>query len=263
MGLVDGEDRGLSGQVDTGGRLVSARLLISVRDSNEARIALESGADIIDLKEPDAGALGAVDLRSAREIVGVIAGRGTTSATVGDLPADASVLEDAVRRTVSSGVDFVKIGFIPSPGTDICGVIHALAPVAREFALIAVIFADDLPPGDPIAAAATAGFAGVMLDTADKRGGRLLDHMSVARLRDFVGSAKRSKLMTGLAGSLRREDIAQLAELSPDYLGFRGAACIQNRRGAELEAGRVASLRKTLGDSAASAAYAGDLVGYG
>lgn len=225
---------------------MTTRLLISVRDIDEARIALEAGADLIDLKEPDAGALGAVDVRSARDVVSMIAGRRTTSATVGDLPADASVLADAARRTASSGVDFVKIGFIPSPGADVCGVIRALAPVARDLALIAVIFADDLPAGDPVAAAATAGFAGVMLDTADKHGGRLLDHLSVARLRDFVVSAKSFRLMTGLAGSLRREDIAQLAELAPDYLGFRGAACIQNRRGDQLEAERVALLRQAL-----------------
>jgi uncharacterized protein (UPF0264 family) len=239
---------------------VNPRLLISVRDTNEASIALDAGADFIDIKEPDAGALGAVDLQSACEIVAMISGRRLTSATVGDLPGDASILSDAARRTASSGVDFVKIGFPASTAADICGVIRELAPVARQIALVAVIFADDLPPRDAVAAATTAGFAGVMLDTADKRGGRLLDHLGVSRLRDFVASARSNKLMCGIAGSLRHADIAPLAGIGADYLGFRGAGCIGSHRGGVLDAGRVALLRKTLDESLADIVDVRDLV---
>lgn len=239
---------------------MNPQLLISVRDTNEASIALDAGADLVDLKEPDAGALGAVDPRSAREIVTMISGRRLTSATVGDLAVDASVLSDAARRTARSGVDFVKIGFPASPAADIGDVIRDLAPVAREIALVAVIFADDMPPGDAIAAASAAGFAGVMLDTADKRGGRLLDHLGCSRLRDFVASAKINGLMCGIAGSLRHADIAVLAGLGADYLGFRGAGCIGGRRGGVLDAGRVALLRRTLDEALADIADVGSLV---
>lgn len=242
---------------------MTTRLLISVRDVNEAAVALDGGADLIDLKEPDAGALGAVDIKMAREIVVMVAGRRTTSATVGDLPVDPFILADAARRTASSGVDFVKIGFLASPGTDVCGAIRALAPIAREIALIAVLFADNLPPDDPVAAAAAAGFAGVMLDTARKGEGRLLDYVDVIRMRTFVAAAIKGGLMTGLAGSLRIDDVAILAALSPDYLGFRGAACARNRRGAELDAGRVALLRTALDMSLGSPARSGDAARYG
>ncbi|MDP7303223.1 MAG: (5-formylfuran-3-yl)methyl phosphate synthase, partial [Pirellulaceae bacterium] len=36
-------------------------LLVSVRDANEAQQALAGGADVIDVKEPARGALGAAD----------------------------------------------------------------------------------------------------------------------------------------------------------------------------------------------------------
>lgn len=52
--------------------------------------------------------------------------------------------------------------------------------------------------------------------------------------------------MIGLAGSLRIEDIATLADLGPDYLGFRGAACDGHDRGVELRAERVRALRTAL-----------------
>lgn len=239
---------------------MNPRLLISVRDVNEARLALAAGADLIDLKEPDAGALGAVDSRVARDIVKAIAGCRRTSATVGDLPADAAILAQAARRTASAGVDYVKIGFMPAPGADVCAVICALAPVAAKVPLISVLFADAMPEGDLVTASSAAGFAGVMLDTAAKGVGRLLDHVDVFGLGEFIASAKAKGLICGLAGSLRREDISQLAMLAPDYLGFRGAACIENRRGAELDAGRVALLRQTLDGTAARPAPAGVLL---
>lgn len=239
---------------------MSPRLLISVRDVIEARVALAAGADLIDLKEPDAGALGAVDSRVARDIVKAIAGCRTTSATVGDLPADAAILAQAARRTASTGVDYVKIGFMPAPRADVCGVICALAPVAVKVPLIAVLFADAMPEGDAVTAASSAGFAGVMLDTAVKGVGRLLDHVDVFGLGEFIASAKGNGLICGLAGSLRREDTSHLATLAPDYLGFRGAACIESRRGGELDAGRVALLRQTLDGTAARPARVGALV---
>ncbi|MET0208713.1 MAG: (5-formylfuran-3-yl)methyl phosphate synthase, partial [Burkholderiaceae bacterium] len=63
------------------------KLLVSVRDEHEALIAAESGADLIDMKEPRAGALGALPFDAVERIVAVLRRRHTTlrlSATVGD-----------------------------------------------------------------------------------------------------------------------------------------------------------------------------------
>ena len=222
------------------------KLLISVRSVAEAMIALEAGADLIDLKEPDAGALGAVASDVANDAVRAIAGRRRSSATVGDLPARVDALAEAVMRTAATGVDFVKIGLMPEASVDIDAVIRGLAPVARHQALIAVLFADRMPTGDPVAAAREAGFAGVMVDTADKSAGSLRDCMADADLARFVRSVREAGMLAGLAGSLRAADIAPLAALGPDYLGFRGAACAQHQRGASLQAERVRELRGLL-----------------
>ena len=47
-------------------------MLASVADVVEAEIALVEGADIIDLKDPSQGPLGALPLASVREIGGII-----------------------------------------------------------------------------------------------------------------------------------------------------------------------------------------------
>lgn len=224
------------------------RLLISVRNPAEARIALEEGADLIDLKEPGAGALGAVSHETARLVVAAVADRCATSATVGDLSLDAMILGPAIRTMAATGADFVKMGVWPESGK-LVRTFQGLAPVALEAPLIAVFFADLGIPDGAIDMAADAGFKGIMLDTANKARGRLRDNVSLQELDAFVRRARCRRIMVGLAGSLRIEDIATLADLGPDYLGFRGAACDGHARVAELSAERVRALRGTLDET--------------
>ena len=53
-------------------------------------------------------------------------------------------------------------------------------------------------------------------------------------------------LLCGLAGSLRLDDIARLAPLQADYLGFRGALCVQQQRTAQLDEVRLRQIRDAL-----------------
>ncbi|RME35973.1 MAG: hypothetical protein D6786_00340 [Gammaproteobacteria bacterium] len=208
-------------------------LLASVRDPGEARLALEEGCDIIDLKEPSAGALGAVPSVVMRRVVDLVAGRRPVSATIGDL-ADSTHIPDAVRKVAATGVDLVKIGLFPGMGE--AGYVEALASLAGEgYRLVAVLFADHRTDLGLLPALAEAGLYGVMLDTCDKAAGTLLAHRNIGELGRFTGTAHRLGLYCGLAGSLRLEDIGDLLSLNPDYLGFRGALC---------EGGRITRLSR-------------------
>ena len=84
--------------------------LASVRDEAEAETALLARADIIDLKDPAQGALGALDLDTTRRIVSVVAGRVPVSATIGDLPMHRSPIHHTVLQHAACGVDYVKFG---------------------------------------------------------------------------------------------------------------------------------------------------------
>ena len=57
-------------------------MLASVTSVAEAEAALAAGADLIDLKEPARGALGALDLDTVVAIVAAVGGRRPVSATV-------------------------------------------------------------------------------------------------------------------------------------------------------------------------------------
>ncbi|MGC2011909.1 MAG: (5-formylfuran-3-yl)methyl phosphate synthase, partial [Pseudolabrys sp.] len=85
-------------------------LLASVTGSREAELAVTHGADIIDLKDPSQGALGALELSVVCDAVSTIAGRRPTSAVIGDLPMEPGAIAAAVAATAKTGVDFVKVG---------------------------------------------------------------------------------------------------------------------------------------------------------
>ncbi len=223
-------------------------LLASVATLDEMRVALAAGVDIVDLKNPSEGALGAWapgTLSEAAALWRAAGAPGSLSATVGDHPLEPDVLRTAAARTAATGVPLVKIGFALGNGSGLPAVLDALRPLARETRLIAVLFADQAPDLAAVPLFATAGFHGVMLDTADKTAGGLLAHLPPETLARFVAAARAEGLLTGLAGSLKVPDISPLAALRPHYLGFRGALCAEGRTSA-LDPARLSAVRDTL-----------------
>jgi uncharacterized protein (UPF0264 family) len=222
--------------------------LASVRSASEAALAVAGGADIIDAKEPGAGALGRVESSVLRAILREVAGRRPVSATIGDLELSPSVVAAAVEATAADGADIVKIGVFPGA---LDATLATLRPLARHGRrLVAVMFADRAPDlvGLP-KRCAEAGFFGVMLDTADKSAGPLTAHLDREALAGFVVRARGLGLVSGLAGSLRLEDIPSLAPLGADYLGFRSALTIAGRSGG-LDAAALRAVHEAIDQAA-------------
>lgn len=229
------------------------RLLISVASAAEATLALQGGADIIDGKDAAAGPLAALATDTLRAIVAAVAGQRPVSATIGDWPAEPSLLLEQAERIAATGVDWVKIGFYPGGDWQAC--LRALSPLARRVPMIGLLFADRTPtPHKHVADFSEAGFSGVMLDTADKSGGGLRRHLDNTAIARFATEAAGHGLQCGLAGSLTVEDIATLAAIRPSVLGFRGAACRHGRRATGIDATRLAALREALDHALAATA---------
>jgi len=220
--------------------------LASVATPGEMETVRAGGADIVDLKDPAKGALGAWDTAALDAAVARWRGWGPEapqlSATIGDQPMRPEIVVAAAERVAATGVPLVKLGVLPE-GAAAC--LDALRPLARRTRLIAVFFADRGVDLSLVEAAADAGFAGVMVDTADKAAGGLRRHMDDTALSGFVAAARGRNLLTGLAGSLALDDVASLAALAPDYLGFRGALCDGGRTG-RLDAEAVARVHDAL-----------------
>ncbi len=219
--------------------------LASVRSADEAMVAMQGGVDIIDLKEPEQGALGAVSFKVMREVVGKINGERLVSATVGDLPCEPLRVADMVRRVADTGVDLVKVGLFDPLSENVDDLLWTISRQATK-GIIIVVFADQYPGEHIIDSVVDAGLAGIMLDTANKTKGSLREVMDVHQIGQFIVKAKQQKLITGLAGSLRKEDIVPLVQYQPDYLGFRGALCVGHKRKTDLDESLLKEIRTSI-----------------
>jgi len=222
-------------------------MLASVSNVIEAEIVLYAGVDIIDIKDPGKGVLGAVRHNIVNDIVNKIAGRCLTSATIGDLPMHAECIADAISAMAETGVDIVKVGvFSKTLTTEVLSAIKRQAE--NNIDIVMVFFADKKPTLDSITMLDDACIMGVMLDTADKNKGSLRTICSDEQLKRFIIEARSAGLMTGLAGSLKIVDIEPLLILAPDYLGFRGALCRQHQRENTIDFMAVRRIRAMVPD---------------
>lgn len=213
------------------------RLLVSVRDPAEAEAAQLAGADLIDAKDPERGALGALEPALVDAIVARVAGAAVTSAVADPTP-------ESVTAMAATGIDWVKTGLAPEQSRD-PRALAALAEVAPG-RLIAVLFAEDGPAAHLVPALAQAGFAGAMIDTSGKAGVRLTDLAEPQALAAFTAACRSHGLMSGLAGSLRVTDIPALSVHRPDYFGFRGGLCRDLDRRNGIDPLRVAEAVRAL-----------------
>jgi uncharacterized protein (UPF0264 family) len=231
------------------------RLLVSVVRAGEVEAALEGGADLVDLKNPVEGALGAPEPELLRAVRACLPRPLPLSVALGDAPHLPGTLALAAAGAAAAGADYVKVGLLGSTRADqAVALLRAIVSAARAASaatrVVGVAYADAATAGGlPAAllprAAADAGAQGVMLDTFRKDGRSTFDVLGTPAVALFVETARGLRLETALAGSLRLEDVGLAVELGADVVGVRGAACVGGRDG-RVEAGRVRALRAAL-----------------
>ncbi|HWK37622.1 MAG TPA: (5-formylfuran-3-yl)methyl phosphate synthase [Hyphomicrobium sp.] len=222
-----------------------ARMLASVTDEREARLVATLGADIVDAKDPGAGALGALPLARVKAIRAAVPAEVPVSATVGDPTDDVEAVAAAAVSMADTGIEIVKVGLSLD-----CAAERTLARLGTldlgGAQLVGVLLADRGIDLDLIAHARDAGLSGLMLDTADKRRGALPDIVSADELSRFIAAVRAAGLFAGLAGSLRVRHVPQLLALQPDVIGFRGGLCREGERTGELDADAIEAVRRAI-----------------
>jgi uncharacterized protein (UPF0264 family) len=234
------------------------RLLVSVVSVSEVEAALEGGADIVDVKDPAEGSLGAPRPELLRTIRALVTPPSELSAALGDAPHLPGTLALAAAGAASCGADYVKIGLMgsarPQQALEMLVAVGAAAREANPPArLVAVAYADAsrvnaLPPRELPRIAKRAGAHGVMLDTAVKDGSSSFAALGEQGVAEFVAEARSLGLMTALAGSLGPGEMGRALALRVDLVGVRGSSCDGGRDGT-VSATRVRALRSAL-DSA-------------
>ena len=215
-----------------------SKILASIQNMSEAKIIINSEIDIIDLKDPEKGALGKLKTNDIKNIINFINKKKLTSSTIGDLPNNKILIKKIVDELSKTNIDFIKIGVYEN------NYIDTLSEIKSIKKLIAVFFADlFLPSTNDLLVLKKSGFSGVMLDTSNKKSGNLFNHLDYSDLSNFILNSKKLNLLTGVAGSINKSHIDQILKLSPNYMGFRGALC-ENKlsRSSKISANNVENI---------------------
>jgi uncharacterized protein (UPF0264 family) len=227
-------------------------LLVSVRDAAEAELALAGGADVIDIKEPHRGSLGAADANVIASVVAMVAGRAPISVAAGELvdwpPRDFRSL----AAGFAPGASFIKFGLA---GCSAISDWQARWQGTCESCLgtaspVAVVYADWTSaaapaPDEILSQARLFGCQALLVDTWDKSSGDLFGHWPASQLADFGSQVRSAGMHLVLAGSLQIAALPLALRCQPSLIAVRGAVCEGDRRD-RISLQRVQALRAAL-----------------
>ena len=242
------------------------QLLVSVRNASEAIVASRSGADIIDVKEPEQGALGFAGWDVVASVARTVGNPVVVSAAMGEYSewlADGDDCQKCVHHV--DNLQFVKLGLAGaiSEALDDCQsrwdadwnvarrrVEHCLSLNETRVGWVAVAYADAKSAKSPsptsvLTAAIAAGCRILLIDTYHKDGRTTLGWLSESELILLRSRANEAGLGFALAGQLTEQHLSSVERIKPDIFAVRGAVCESDRR-SSISADKVESLKRSL-----------------
>ena len=237
----------MSGQANS----LGPQLLVSVRSAAEVEDALSGGADWIDLKEPNAGALAAVDVSTAAAVVEQLDHRRPLSAALGELRD--GLPDETLALLHIQGISVVKLGLAACRRLDRwqerwLNVAQQAAAQGKQ--LVPVIYADwrtaaAPSPTELFTLAQAAACEYLLIDTYNKSAGSLLEHFSPAELQELLSRYDDCGIKPVVAGSLTVDLISQLPLERIRMLAVRGAICRSDRT-TNVDVRRVEVFRQAM-----------------
>ena len=238
------------------------KVLVSPVSPQEAILAADGGADIIDVKNTSEGSLGANFPWIIREVVSSLQERPITfSATLGDLTYKPGTAALAATGAAYAGARYIKAGMYGTKTLEEAShVMSAVARACRDFdeniVVVTAGYADyrrfgGLDPQILVEVAVNSKSDVVMVDTAIKDGATLFDNLELADIRSFIESAHGHGLKVALAGSIKQEHVPLLLELQADIVGVRGAVCQSNDRDSHIITEKVQTFVSAIKSNAA------------
>jgi uncharacterized protein (UPF0264 family) len=234
---------------------VKLKLLISIKNVEEALIVNDSKFDILDIKNPAEGSLGVNFPGVIKEIKEKSPNR-VISAAGGDLPGLPGLSSQITFGLANLKPDYIKLGFYNFNELETAVKIineakKSIKLSAAPVKLIAAAYGDykDIGSFNPFLLnelAFKTKLDGIMIDTINKNGKNLFDFLNPAELKEFCQKAERAEVFSALAGSLRFDHIDLLNEINPDIIGFRGAVCKNNDRSSKINADLINQLYQKI-----------------
>lgn len=207
-------------------------LLISADNKREIK-KIKNYVDIIDLKNPKEGALGAWKKEDIEEIISLYKGKVMISATLGNLT-NLNEIKKKVNLFENLDLDYLKIGFFNDSVINAKETLRYFKNCNFKTKLVAVLFSEN----KKIINFALNNFDffkkskinTILLDTKNKNSLGTLEIFSDDFLINFIESGKNKKINIGIAGKIKIVNLNRLLLLKPDLVGIRGSACISSNR---------------------------------
>jgi len=237
------------------------KLLVSPKDVEEAKAVIRGNADIVDVKNPKEGSLGANFpwvIKSIKELVEKEKGDGMKiSAAIGNFDYKPGTASLAALGAAAAGAEYIKVGLFGIKTRQeaidlLTGVVKAVKDFAPTKKVVSAFYSDykrinSVSPFEIAAIGEEVDIDVAMVDTGIKDGRTTLELLSEEELKTFVSDSKALGLETALAGSLKFEDIPAIKEIEPDILGVRGMVCGGNRED-KVKAELVMDLKRMIAE---------------
>ncbi len=237
------------------------RLLISPSSIDEAMVCASAAEylDIVDVKNPKEGSLGANYPWVISAIRKVVPADKCVSATIGDVPFKPGTVAQAGLGAAVAGASYIKAGLYgcatPEQAIEVMkGLVRAVKDFNPEAVVVAAGYADAHRIGclNPLTIPYVAHEAGAdvaMLDTAIKDGTSLFTHVDVKQCELFVSRCHEYGLSAALAGSVKITQLKDFASIGTDIIGVRGAVCSGgDRNSGVIKEDLIAAFRQAMND---------------
>lgn len=237
------------------------KLLVSPKDVEEAKAVIRGNADIVDVKNPKEGSLGANFpwvIKSIKELVEKEKGDGMKiSAAIGNFDYKPGTASLAALGAAAAGAEYIKVGLFKIKTRQeaidlLTGVVKAVKDFAPTKKVVSAFYSDykrinSVSPFEIAAIGEEVDIDVAMVDTGIKDGRTTLEFLSEEELKTFVSDSKALGLETALAGSLKFEDLPAIKAIEPDILGVRGMVCGGNRED-RVKAELVMDLKRMIAE---------------
>jgi uncharacterized protein (UPF0264 family) len=233
------------------------QLLVSVRNAEEARLVVNTGVTVLDVKDPARGALGRADESVWREILAV-AGKQRVEPVVSEKSSGSVIRVDSglvvslalgellevEPCAIPEGVDVLKVGLAQcgrqqcsgQQGSDEAWIRKWLqfreqteALSKRSFRWMAVAYFDSSAQAPDLEEvkrfAIQQQLAGVLIDSYQKTGQTMTDVYSWERLSSCRDELVAVGMLLAIAGQIRVEMLPILKRLEPHLMAVRSAVC--------------------------------------
>ncbi len=221
------------------------KFLISLKNIEEISNEVIEEVDILDLKNPLKGAIGAWELNNIKRVISIHKKKITISATLGDVFGDKEFLIK-LKKFDCLGLDFIKFGLLSIDQKNLFEKLRMIESRVFKTNLVCVVFVDKKNHlnlvNNNLNYFLKCGVKNILLDTFGKKKGDLLNFCKTDYLRKFISKCKKKNIKIGLAGGLKEIQIPLIVKLNPDIVGFRSAICRSNKRTSSIDIKKIKKL---------------------